>query len=488
MESLLMARWQFGITTVYHFLFVPLTLGLSVLVAILQTFYYRTRDEDYLRLTRYFGKLFVICFTLGIVTGIVQEFQFGMNWSEYSRFVGDIFGIPLAIEALTAFFIESTFLGLWIFGWNRLPEKLHLACIWLVAVASSLSAVWILAANSWMQHPVGYVLNNGRAELSDFVAILLNERLLVQMPHVIIAGFVTGGLFVVGISLWQILRNQQKEIFLKSAKIGLVFTAVASLLTATTGHTQSQATVQIQPMKMAAMEGLWETEQPASFSLFALHDQANRTSHRELRLPYLLSVLAHNNTTSEVKGLLELEEEMIATHGEGDYLPPVSIVYWSFRLMVGLGFLFIFAAFYGLWLWWVGQLGEKRWYNRLVVVLMFLPYLANTAGWIVTEMGRQPWVVYGLLLTADGVSPTVSNASVWVTTVGFTLLYGFLAGVAVFLIHKFAKPGVLIEQAEDDEEEGDNLLPEGDAEKIVLLNEVKGKGSARKKGPDAWAY
>jgi cytochrome bd ubiquinol oxidase subunit I len=442
MDALVLARWQFGITTVYHFLFVPLTLGLSMLVAILQTFYYRTRDEDYLRLTKYFGKLFVICFTLGVVTGIVQEFQFGMNWSEYSRFVGDIFGIPLAIEALTAFFIESTFLGLWIFGWNRLSEKVHLACIWLVAIASSLSAIWILAANAWMQHPVGYVINNGRAELADFVAVLLNERMLVQAPHVIIAGFVTGGLFVLGISLWQVLRHNQREIFLKSARIALVFSAVASLLTATTGHRQAQDTVQTQPMKMAAMEGLWESEQPASFSLFALHDQANRLSHREVRLPWLLSVLAHNNTTSEVKGMLELEEEMIATHGEGSYLPPVFVVYWSFRIMVGLGMLFLAASFYGLWLWWRGKLGDTRWYQRLAVALIFLPYIANTTGWLVTEMGRQPWVVYGLLRTADGVSPMVSAGSVLFTTVGFTLIYGLLAGVAVFLIHKFARPGV----------------------------------------------
>jgi cytochrome bd ubiquinol oxidase subunit I len=458
MESLVMARWQFGITTVYHFHFVPLTIGLSFLVAILQTIYYRSRDEDYRKLTRFFGKLFIICFTLGIVTGIVQEFQFGMNWSNYSRFVGDIFGIPLAIEALTAFFIESTFLGLWIFGWNRLSERIHLACIWMVALASSLSAIWILTANSWMQHPVGYTINNGRAELTDLVAILLNERVLVQMPHVIIAGFVTGGLFVLGISLWQVLRNHQRELFLKSAKIALVFTAVTSFSTATTGHSQAQATVQIQPMKMAAIEGLWESEQPASFSLFAIHDQDNRVSHRELRLPYLLSVLAHNNTTSEVKGLVQLEEEMIAAHGEGDYLPPVWIVYWGFRIMVGLGFLFIVASLYGLWLWWCGRFGDVRWYNQLAIVMIFLPYLANTAGWIVTEMGRQPWVVYGLLLTADGVSPTVSNAWVWMSTVGFTLLYGFLGGVAVFLIYKFAKRGVVVadEHPEDGVEKRDH--------------------------------
>ncbi|MGM0739263.1 MAG: cytochrome ubiquinol oxidase subunit I, partial [Bacteroidota bacterium] len=307
MEALELARWQFGITTVYHFIFVPLTLGLSVLVAILQTFYYRTGDIHYKRLTKYFGKLFVIIFTLGVVTGIVQEFQFGMNWSEYSRFVGDIFGIPLAIEALTAFFVESTFLGLWIFGWTRLPKAVHLACIWLVAIASNLSAVWILMANSWMQVPVGYELIGGRAELADFIAILMNERLLVQMPHTILGGFITGGMFVLGISAWMILRNQQKDIFVKSARIALVFTAVASLLTATTGHDQAQDTVQSQPMKMAAMEGLWDTEEPASFSLFAIIDQEAGTSNREIRLPYMLSVLAHNNLTSEVRGLNDLQ-------------------------------------------------------------------------------------------------------------------------------------------------------------------------------------
>jgi cytochrome d ubiquinol oxidase subunit I len=333
----------------------------------------------------------------------------------------------------------------------------------MVAVASNLSAIWILTANAWMQHPVGYVINNGRAELVDFVAVLLNERVLVQMPHVIIGGFVTGGLFVLGLSLWQVLRNNQREIFLKSAKIALVFTAVASLLTATTGHTQAQDTVKTQPMKMAAVEGLWESEQPASFSLFALHDQANRTSHRELRMPYLLSVLAHNNTTSEVKGLLELNEAMVAKHGEGDYLPPVLMVYWGFRLMVGLGVLFILTAFYGLWLWWRGRLGDTRWYQRLAVVMIFLPYVANTAGWLVTEMGRQPWVVYGLLLTRDGVSPSVGAGSIWLTSGGFTLVYGFLAGVAAFLMHKFAKPGV--------------VMVENDPE-----------GSPAKSGRDAWAY
>lgn len=446
MEALELARWQFGITTVYHFIFVPLTLGLSVLVAILQSFYYRTGDIHYKRLTKYFGKLFVIIFTLGIVTGIVQEFQFGMNWSEYSRFVGDIFGIPLAIEALMAFFLESTFLGLWIFGWNRLPKAVHLACIWIVAIASNLSAIWILMANSWMQVPVGYEIVGGRAELADFIAILLNERLLVQMPHTILAGFITGGLFVLGMSAWMMIRKQQTEIFLKSAKIALVFTAVASLLTATTGHDQAQDTVQSQPMKMAAMEGLWETEEPASFSLFAIINQEERTSMREVRLPYMLSVLAHNNLTSEVRGINELQAEMEEKHGPGNYVPPVAVVYWSFRIMVGLGFLFILVSFWGLWLWWRAKIQEHTRFLRTSIVMLFLAFVANTTGWIVAEMGRQPWVVYELLLTEDGVSPSVFESSIWLTMIGFTVIYGILAVAAFYLVYYFGKKGAPEEQ------------------------------------------
>ncbi len=441
MEVLEIARWQFGITTVYHFFFSPLTMGLAVLVAILHTFYYRTNSEHYKRLTKFFGKLFVIIFALGVVTGIVLEFQFGMAWSEYSRFVGDIFGIPLAIEALLAFFLESTFIAVWIFGWGRLPKKIHLASIWLVALGSNLSALWILIANAWMQYPVGYVLNEGRAELADFVAIMLNKQMLVMAQHTIIAAFVTGGLFMFGISAWQILRNNQAEIFAKSARISLIFTAVSALLTATTGHSQAQHTVQYQPMKMAAMEGLWETEQPASFSMFAIIDQDSQESKRELRLPYMLSILAYNNTTSEVRGMLDLQQEYEERFGPGNYIPPVAVVYWSFRVMVGLGMLFILYAFLGLALWLRDSLEKSRWYLKIGLVMMFMPLLANSLGWIVTEIGRQPWVVYGLMFTLDGVSPNVSGEAMLMTTIVFTLVYGVLAAVAVYLIHRFAKPG-----------------------------------------------
>ena len=442
MEVLEIARWQFGITTVYHFFFSPLTMGLAVLTAILHTFYYRTNSDHYKLLTKYFGKLFIIIFALGVVTGIVLEFQFGMAWSEYSRFVGDIFGIPLAIEALLAFFLESTFIAVWLFGWGRLPKGIHLLSIWLVALGSNLSALWIIIANAWMQVPVGYVLNDGRAELADFVAVMLNEQMLVMAQHTIIAAFVTGGLFMFGISAWQMLRKNQVEIFAKSARIALVFTAVSSLLVATTGHSQAQHTVQNQPMKMAAMEGLWETEQPASFSMFAIIDQENQTTRREFRLPYMLSVLAYNNATGEVKGMIDLQKEYEEAYGPGDYVPPVAVVYWSFRLMVGLGMFFILYAITGLVLWWRDKLENSRLYLKIGTVAMFLPLVANSLGWIVTEIGRQPWVVHGLMLTRDGVSPNVSSGSMLLTTVVFTLVYGLLAAVAVYLVHRFAKPGV----------------------------------------------
>ncbi len=447
MEVLEIARWQFGITTVYHYFFVPLTMGLAMLTAILQSFYYRTNDSDYKRLTKFFGKLFVINFALGVVTGIVLEFQFGMAWSEYSRFVGDIFGIPLAIEALLAFFLESTFIAVWLFGWDKLPKSIHLLSIWLVAIGSSLSALWIIIANAWMQVPIGYVINEGRAELSDFVAVMLNEQMLIMAQHTILAAFLTGGLFMFGLSAWQILRNNQVKIFSKSARIALVFAAVSGILVATTGHKHAQHTVKHQPMKMAAMEGLWESEQPASFSLFALIDQQNQTTKRELKLPFMLSVLAYNNTTSEVKGMKDLQQEYEAAYGPGDYLPPVAIVYWSFRVMVGLGMLFILFSIYGLILWWRDELETSRFFLRMATFVMFLPLLSNSLGWIVTEMGRQPWIVYGLMLTRDGVSPNVSAGSMLLTTIVFTLIYGLLAVVAVFLIHRYAKPGVPDENA-----------------------------------------
>jgi cytochrome bd ubiquinol oxidase subunit I len=442
MDPLMLARWQFGLTTIYHFLFVPLTLGLGLIMAILETFAYRSGNQRYGEAAAFWGRLFAINFAMGVATGIVQEFQFGMNWSEYSRFVGDIFGIPLAIEALLAFFMESTFLGLYLFGRDRLPKAVHLACAWLVIIGATISSLWILIANSWMQEPTGFVLRNGRAEMTDFFAAVLSPHVWVQFPHVVFGGWITGGLFVMGISAWHMLRQHRLELFVPSFKIALVLTAVASFASATSGHEQAQHTAKAQPMKLAAMEALWETEQPASFSLFSAINQQEKTSSREIKVPVLLSVLANNNTSGEVKGLNELQREAEAKYGPGDYLPPVAMTYWSFRIMVGLGLLFIAISVYGFWLWWRGNLETARPYLGFLTLAMFLPYLANSTGWMVTEFGRQPWIVQGLMRTAQGVSPNVSAPMVLVTMLGFTAVYAVLIVLEVGLLRTYALMGL----------------------------------------------
>ena len=308
--ALTLARWQFGVTTVYHFFFVPLTLGLSILVAIMQTMYYRTGDETYKQMTKFWGKLFLINFAMGVVTGIVQEFQFGMNWSEYSRFVGDIFGVPLAIEALLAFFLESTFLGLWIFGWDKLSKGVHLTTIWLVAIGSNLSALWILIANSFMQEPVGYVLRNGRAELVDFTALLTNPHVWVQFPHVFTAGMVTAGFFVLAISAYHLWRqSDQLEVFRRSFRLAIVWALVGAVTVMLIGHSQAQHMVRSQPMKMAAAEALWESENPAPMSLFTIGSEPELKDIFAIKVPDLLSFLAYNRLTGEVKGIKNLQAE-----------------------------------------------------------------------------------------------------------------------------------------------------------------------------------
>ncbi|NWJ45360.1 MAG: cytochrome ubiquinol oxidase subunit I [Chloroflexi bacterium] len=440
MDALMLARWQFGITTIYHFFFVPLTLGLSLLVAIFQTAYVRTDSDTYKRMTQFWGKLFLINFAMGVVTGIVQEFQFGMNWSEYSRFVGDIFGAPLAIEALLAFFLESTFVGVWIFGWGRLNKRLHLASIWLVVVGSNISALWILIANSFMQQPVGYTLRNGRAEMTDFGALLTNPNLWVQWPHVFTAGVATASFFVIGISAWHLLRKKgDLDLFRKSASIAMATAIIASMLVALVGHTQAQHMVQTQPMKMASAEALWNSESPASFSIFTIGDENANKDVFAIRLPTLLSILSYNNTSGEVKGINDLQTEYEKTYGPGDYIPPVWVVYWSFRAMVGAGGLMIVLSLYGLYLVISRKLSTRSWYLKLMLVAMALPYIANSSGWIMTEIGRQPWIVFGLMTTEKGVSTAVGAESVLISVVIFTLLYGALAVVDVYLLAKYAR-------------------------------------------------
>src|SRR5579859_3604476 len=374
MSTLILSRWQFGITTVYHFFFVPLTLGLSILVALMETLYVRTGNETYKRMAQFWGRLFLINFAMGVVTGIVQEFQFGMNWADYSRFVGDIFGAPLAIEALAAFFLESTFLGIWMFSWDKLPKWAHLTTIWLVAFASNLSAFWILVANSFMQEPVGYVIRHGRAEMTDFFALITNPNLGGQFFHVFFAGLVTGAFFVVGISAWRLLREKDggiREFFVRSFNLAIIVALASSILVALVGHAQAQHMVETQPMKMAAAEALYNSQDPASFSLLTIGD-LNGTEVFAIRIPDLLSVLAYNSTTGKVEGLNQLQAQDVRQYGPGDYIPPVPIIYWSFRLMVGAGILMALLAIYGLYLAMRGLVASRRRFLYLATGALFL--------------------------------------------------------------------------------------------------------------------
>ncbi len=449
MSVLELSRWQFGITTVYHFIFVPLTLGLSILVACMQTAWLVKKDPVYLRMTKFFGKIFLINFAVGVVTGIVQEFQFGMNWSAYSRFVGNVFGAPLAMEALLAFFLESTFIGLWIFGWNKLPPRLHLATIWLAAIASNLSAYFILAANSWMQHPVGYRVNpvTHRVELTSIWALMTNSTVLAAWPHVIFAGFVTAGAVVIAASAWHLARNSQVDVFHRAMRIGLVVTLAAGIATAVTGDVQARVMESQQPIKMAAAEALYNTSGSASFSLFTIGSLNGSQEVWSVRVPYLLSLIATLNPHGTVQGINNVERAYDSKYGPGSYKPIIPVTYWSFRLMIGFGSLAALLALVGLWLTRRGRIPRSRWFYRAAIWGAALPYLASTMGWIFTEMGRQPWTVFGLLTTAQSDSPGVTASSVIISMTVFTLLYAGLAAIAGWLAIQHVKEGAPAEAA-----------------------------------------
>jgi cytochrome bd ubiquinol oxidase subunit I len=444
MSALELARWQFGVVTIYHFIFVPVTIGITWFVVLFQTLWYRRHEDRYLRLTQFFGKLMLINFAIGVVTGIVQEFQFGMNWSDYSRYVGDVFGAPLAMEALAAFFLESTFLGLWIFGWGRLSPRLHLGMIYAVAFGSTLSAYFILAANSWMQHPVGYKIVHGHAEMTSIGKILTNSTLLYAFPHTIGASVTTAGMLIIGISAWHIVRSSDTDIFRPALRIALPLVFIATVLTTFVGHTQAQLMTRQQPMKMAAAEALYTTQKSAPFSLFAVapFEHTPRRSTLDITIPHGLSILATNSWSGRVEGINEVNAQYQAKYGPGDYAPIVGLTYWTFRVMTGIGFAIAAFCALGLLLLWRGTLERSRRYLRVAVWAIALPFLANAAGWIFTEMGRQPWVVQGLLKTSDAVSPSVPAWEVGITLAGFSLLYGVLAGIDGFLMYRFATRSV----------------------------------------------
>lgn len=447
-SALDLSRWQFGITTVYHFLFVPLTLGTVWFVAMFQTMWHFTGKEIYLKLTKFFGKLFLINFAMGVVTGIVQEFQFGMNWSEYSRFVGDVFGAPLAMEGLLAFFLESTFLGLWIFGWDRLPKKWHLATIWAAAVGTMLSAYFILAANAWMQHPVGYEIDpaTGRAVLNDIGAVLFQNTAVMAFLHTMTASFMVSGAAVAAVGAWFLIKNRQVDVFRPAMKAGAVVTLIAAIGVSITGDLFSKIMVEQQPMKMAAAEALYETQEDAPFSVLTLGDVSGDNATPIIEIPGLLSWLSTGDANATVEGINNLQAAYEAQYGPGDYVPYVPVTYWSFRLMIGVGML---AAAWALWALWRYRRGRNPQDTRLpskafaiaTPLIVLAPLAASTFGWIFTEMGRQPWVVFGEQLTADAVSPLLTTTEVWISLIGFTLVYAILAVIEVALLLKYIKQG-----------------------------------------------
>ena len=436
-----LSRIQFAMTTIYHFFFVPLTLGLVWFVAIFESRYVRTGNQAFKAQAKFWGKLFLINFALGVVTGIVLEFQFGMNWAGYANFVGDIFGAPLAIEALLAFFLESVFLGLWVFGWDKVSKGLHVTAIWLVALGSSLSALWILIANAFMQQPVGYALNNGRAEMVNFWALVFHYKAWLMFEHTLTAGWTTAAFFVLGISAWHLIKKRHVEFFKTSFSLASIIGTIAIFLVIIGGHEQGLWLLNNQPMKAASSEALYNTEDPASFSILSIGDLSGRRVIWAIRVPRVLSFLYYNQFTGEVPGINDLESQYEAKYGPGNYIPLVVFTYWGFRLMVAAGFTMLALGAYALYHTMRSRVGPNIRWLWIFVAAIFLPYLANTSGWVLTEMGRQPFIVYGLLKTDQAMSPGLSPGTVLFSLIGFALIYGTLMGVDIHLLTKYAKAG-----------------------------------------------
>ncbi len=513
MDPLEIARWQFGIVTVYHFMMVPLTLGLGLVVAILHTMWVRTGNEVWLRMTKFWGKLYLVNFIMGVATGIVQEFQFGMAWSEYSRFVGDVFGAPLAMEGLLAFFVESTFLGLWIFGWDRLPKRLHLATLWAAVIGSWISAYFILAANSWMQHPVGIEMVDGRPMLNDIWAVLANNTALAAFPHTMAGAVAVAGGFLLGIAWYQLWRRRKDGIdtvdakkrvivgeapeipgrdakdhtvWIRSLRIGAVVAIVGFGAVAITGDLQAKLMYEQQPLKMAAAEAACHTG--TSFSVLSIGKLGSQNCDEVIpviEIPGVLSFLAKGDFTTEMPGLNQLipqYQELYGTnlpddpiYGERagmtiDYMPNLEVTYWGFRIMIGFGALAAFAAAVALWVTRKGTVPQSKGLMRLAVFGILAPFGANAAGWIFTEMGRQPFVVAPnpnpsgvdgvFMFTAAAVSPGVDGREVVFSLVALGLVYAVLMVVEVMLLVRFVRAGVAGVMPEkfgprDDDPDGD---------------------------------
>lgn len=453
LDPVIIARLQFASTTIFHYFFVPVSIGMALTIAVMQTLYVIKGNPIYKKMTKFFATLFLINFAVGVVTGIFQEFQFGMNWSAYSRFVGDVFGPSLAIEGLAAFFLESTFIGVWVFGWNRLGKKLHLASVWLVAFGTTLSAFWILSANSFMQNPVGYEFVDGRAQMNDFLAILTNPHLWAQFPHVLLTSFATGAFLIAGISAWKIARKHDVEMFKKAFRISIIIGTLSAFAIMFTGHWQAQYLVESQPMKMAAAEALWEdSTDPAPFTVFAKINAAAKENDFEVQIPIVLSFLSFNEFEGSLTGINQLQETYEAKYGPGNYIPNVPLLFWVFRIMTGIGAIMFLFGLYGLYTSRNNQLDDKKWYLKLMPFGIILPFIANTAGWLLTEMGRQPWAVYGLMKTEDAISPSVTVNEMLFSLIAFTTIYTVLGIITIYLFVKHIKKEDHSDLYDDDDE------------------------------------
>src|SRR6201985_449417 len=438
-----LARLQFGSTIVYHFLFVPVTIGLAFLVAILQTVWYRTDNPDYKRMTRFFGTLLLINVAIGVITGLVQEFQFGMNWSTYSRFVGGVFGAPLAMEGILAFFLESTFIGLWLFGWDRLPKRVHLATIWAVFAGSVLSSFFILVANSWMQHPVGYKINSqGQAVLSNVWALFVNPTFVWGWAHVLLAALITGRLVMLAGSAWHLRKGDHVESFPRTANIALIVLIPTIVIQLSVGNQLGVIEAKYQPMKIAAAEAQWTSCQPCSFSLFQMGGGANDKTPKEIiPIPHLLSVLATNTWNGKVIGLNELQAQYEKKYGPGNYVPDVFVQYWSIRVMAYLGSLILLLGLWGGWLLLRGGLRNHRLFLTVCVWAVVTPFIMNTAGWVLNEIGRQTGIVQGLQKTKAANSPSVSSTDIWIRLGGVVVSYIILGWADLALMLRYSPSG-----------------------------------------------
>jgi len=445
-----LARWQFATTSIYHFLFVPVTIGLAFLVAILETTWYRTDNPDYKRMTRFFGTLLLINVAIGVVTGLVQEFEFGMNWSVYSRFVGGVFGAPLAMEGLAAFFLESTFLGLWLFGWDRIPKRVHLATIWAVSAGTMLSAMFILMANSWMQHPVGYRLNHaGQPVLNNIWALFVNPTFVWGYAHVILASLITGCLVMLAVSAWYLRKEDHVESFHRTGKVALVVLIPTIVIQLSVGNQLGEVENHYQPMKIAAAEAQWNSCKPCSFSMFQIGGGRNdKTPSQIIEIPHLLSVLATGTWSGPVTGLNQLQAQYQKKYGPGNYVPDVFIQYWSIRVMAYLATLILLFALWGAWLLYRGRLRHARLFQSLAIWAVVTPFLMNTAGWLLTESGRQPWIVQGLQKTVNANSPSVTATDIWISLIALVLVYIVLGAVDLVLMLRYSRRGLAQADAE----------------------------------------